>query len=222
MSISKTIITQEGVPLGFHKVVQVSWNLASSGDTVCVVQIKSWPNMQAYTDGATALQNQAMRLPSEPSPEKGMSMFEAAERLMILDESSDLWGGTYSESQSVGNELTKAQAARCDYLKMCRAAAISQNLPTPYGTFLCGPVDRTSITDGVLFLQTLAGMGMPTTLDFTLANDTTVNLSTAQMIEVGLLLAQRVQTAHATSRLLRLDILNATTVAEVAAVVWPT
>ena len=221
MSIVKNTTTAEGVQLAFHKVVQVAWNSSSDGAEVCLASIRSWPTQSACESGAAPTQSTAVRVVDRPYPTASASMFEAAERLLILDKESALYGGTYSAPQAPSNELTRAKLARWSHIKACRAAAISQDLTTPYGVFQCGPTERTNITDAVLLLQTLTAMGTPTTINFTLADDSTVNLDATAMITVGLLLGQKVQAAHATARLLRSSIFNATSVGAVAELAWP-
>lgn len=116
--------------------------------------------------------------------------------------------------------LAQHQTDKWTQIKAARDAAINAALTTPYGMFDCNEASRTNITDAVLMLQTLAGLGTPTTIDFTLADNSTVTLTTTQMVTVGLLLGQKVQTAHGQGRARRAAIDAATTTAQVDAVVW--
>lgn len=127
------------------------------------------------------------------------------------------WGSkTWSDPRTLQNYKDAAWTA----IKASREAAIDAPLATPYGSFDSGAKDRTNITDAVLMLQTLAGLGNPTTIDFTLSNNSTVTLTTAQMVTVGLLLGQKVQTAHGTARARRAAIEAATTAQQLAAITW--
>lgn len=116
--------------------------------------------------------------------------------------------------------LQDLQYAAWERIKASRENAIDAPLVTPYGTFDCKAKDRTNITDAVLLLQTLASVGTPTTIDFTLANNSTVTLTTAEMVTVGLLLGQKVQAAHAQARTLRAQIDAANSSTELEAIVW--
>lgn len=118
--------------------------------------------------------------------------------------------------------LQALKDAKWDTIKIARAQANTAPLSTPYGTFDANIVSQKSITDAILLLQTLEQLGTPTTIDFTLTNNTTVTLTTQQMVNVGLLLGQRTQEVYATGRALRAQIDAATTVAEVEAITWPT
>jgi len=105
-------------------------------------------------------------------------------------------------------------------IKQARSSAIDAPLVTPYGTFDSDAAGRTSITDAVLLANNLTAMSMPVAIEFTLSDNTSVTLNAEQMVHVGMLLGQKVQTAHPRSQTMRAQIETATTVAEVEAVVW--
>lgn len=117
--------------------------------------------------------------------------------------------------------LTDRKLQAWNAIKAAREAAIDAPLATPYGTVDSKAKDRTNITDAVLMLQTLAALGTPTTIDFTMANNTTMTLTTTQMVTIGLLLGQKVQAAHATARGLRTAIDSATTLSQLESITWP-
>lgn len=117
--------------------------------------------------------------------------------------------------------LAEHMDAKWDEIKAAREAAINAPLVTPHGTFDSGPSDRTNITDAVLMAQTLAALGQPVAIDFTLADNAVATLNAAQMVEVGLYLGAKVQAAYATARTLRGAIEAATTIAQVQAIHWP-
>lgn len=117
--------------------------------------------------------------------------------------------------------LQDRKAAKWELMKQARVAAIDAPLVTPFGVFDSGVDARSSITDAVLMLQTLASMGQPISIEFTLANNTSVTLTTAQMVNVGLLLGKKVQDAFAQGRARRVQIDAAQSVAALEAVAWP-
>ena len=116
--------------------------------------------------------------------------------------------------------LQDFKEAQWALIKQAREAAINAPLVTPYGTFDSDPKSRQNITDAILMLKSLEDLGTPTTIDFTLADDTTRTLTTGEMIMVGLLLGQKTQVAHAQSRALRGALDLATTKEEVEAITW--
>lgn len=127
----------------------------------------------------------------------------------------------YSIKQWVDpRSLSTIKSDAWDAMKKQRAVAILAPLTTPYGVFDADAPAQKAITDAVLMLQTLAAAGTPTTIDFTLADNSTVTLTTQEMVNVGLLLGQRTQTVFALARAKRISIEAATTKAEVDAVTW--
>lgn len=116
--------------------------------------------------------------------------------------------------------LEQFKDAKWEQIKQARAMAISSPLSTPYGTFDADPKARQNITDAILMVQTLEAKGLPSGIDFTLADNEVVTLTASEMAEVGLTLGARVQAAHTQSRTLRTDIYSATTAEEVEAISW--
>ncbi len=116
--------------------------------------------------------------------------------------------------------LEQLQDNQWELIKAQRVAYVGSPLPTPYGLFDCDPASRSSITDAVILLQTLAGMGQTPTIDFTLADNTVVVMSLESMVTVGLLVGQRVQEGFTIGRLRRDAIYAVTTKEEIEAVVW--
>jgi hypothetical protein len=106
--------------------------------------------------------------------------------------------------------LADLKAAKWAEIKTARAAAIDAPLVTPYGTFDSDAVGRSNIADSVLLAQSLAARGLPSDIEFTLEDNTSVTLTAEQMTTVGLLLGAKVNAAHAQSRALRPLIENAT------------
>lgn len=99
--------------------------------------------------------------------------------------------------------LQELKDAKWEQIKQARAAAIDAPLVTPYGVFDSDAPGRTSITEAVLMANNMTALSLPVEIDFTLADNTSIALNAQQIVTVGLLLGQKVQTAHARSRLLR-------------------
>ena len=75
---------------------------------------------------------------------------------------------------------------------------------------------------GAAQLATLAqATGQPFSIDWTLADNTQVTLTAAEMIGVGVALGQHVNGAHGIARTLRTQIDAATTPEELEAIQWP-
>lgn len=120
--------------------------------------------------------------------------------------------------------LTALEAARektWETIKAKRDAEETKLLVTPHGTFQADVKGRKNIESAVSMLRAKQELGMEATIDFTLADDTSVNLGYEQMLTVGLLLGQQIDSAHQISRNLRILKDAAQTVEELALVVWP-
>lgn len=116
--------------------------------------------------------------------------------------------------------LSDIRADKWTEMKRARTNAINANMETPYGVFQCRDEDRTNITDAVMLANTMAAMGQPVAITWTLANNQTVTLTQTQITEVALLLGQKIQQAHTTARIKRTAIEAATTQAELDAITW--
>lgn len=113
--------------------------------------------------------------------------------------------------------LLAVQLARWEAIKASRSAAIAAPLATPYGIFDADPDSQAKISGAVQLLQ-LSGA---TSIAWTLHDNATIELTTAQLIEVGVLLGVREQAAFATGVALRAQINAATDAASLNAIGWP-
>ncbi len=116
--------------------------------------------------------------------------------------------------------LDQMKAAQWEAIKDARWDYLTSPLVTPYGTFDCSMAAQTNITNAIMLLQNLAALGTPGSVNFTLADNTTVNLDAAQMVQVGLLMGAQVQEAYDRGIAKRAVIAAATTAAGVQAVTW--
>lgn len=107
-------------------------------------------------------------------------------------------------------------------IKALRELAIEAPFATPFGTFDGDSKARKDITDTIMLMQNAESFGMgPQTTDFTLAdNSVAVGLTTAQMVQVGLLMGAKVKAAYDRGRVLREQIDAAQTKEELSAITW--
>jgi hypothetical protein len=106
-------------------------------------------------------------------------------------------------------------------MKAERTAHNLTPLTTPYGVFDADADSQIKMTNAAAMLQVKASRGEPFSVDFTLADNTVVLLDVTEMENVGLALGARSIANHETSRVLRVQIWDATTIAEVEAITWP-
>jgi hypothetical protein len=116
--------------------------------------------------------------------------------------------------------LAAAQADQRQIINAGRDAAISGGAVTPFGTFDTGLDSRGKINGAVTMALLQATAGAAYEVSWTLADDSAVTLTGAQMMQAGGAVALHVDAMHQRSRVLKGRIDAATTVAEVLAVIW--
>lgn len=98
---------------------------------------------------------------------------------------------------------------------------VSPFLTTPFGVFDAGTEARANLQGTLQGLAAAAQLGIaPATIEWTLADDSAVVLTPAQLAQVAVLLLARGDGAHRKARQLRSAIYSATTAAQVWAVTW--
>lgn len=117
--------------------------------------------------------------------------------------------------------IEQVKVDQWNLIKSSRDAALLAPLTTIYGVFDADTISQKNITDAIALLQVLEATGTPQTIDFTLYDNSVVTLTTAEMIQVGIVLGSCTQGVYAVSRDLRDQINNSTTIPEVQAVTWP-
>lgn len=117
--------------------------------------------------------------------------------------------------------LQQCRDTQWEAMKDARNVVIYSPLLTPYGVFDADPKSKTNITDAISLLQTLAAVEEYPSISFTLADNSVVAMGVTELVNVGILMGQRVQAAHGISRTLRTQIDAASTISEVQAISWP-
>lgn len=105
-------------------------------------------------------------------------------------------------------------------IKSARQAEIYSPITTPYGVFDADATSQKNITDAIMMLQTLAGLGQPSTVNFVRFDNTATELDVSQMVNIGLLLGQRTQAAITKSTTLRQQIAAASSAEQLEAISW--
>lgn len=116
-------------------------------------------------------------------------------------------------------DLAQLRADKWAEVKAAREAALAAPLATPLGTFDADERGSASIVKSVLLANNLSALGYPVAIDFTLADNSTVVLDAAAMVQVGLALASREQLLRARASVLREQIASASA-AELPTLYW--
>lgn len=118
--------------------------------------------------------------------------------------------------------LDDLKAAKWEEVKRWRAeATVAPQLVTRFGVFDGDAAGVDNIKSTVLGLREAGAIGMaPSTISWTLYDNSTVELTPNELSEVAAMLLARGDAAHERARVLRSQIEAATTQAEVDAVTW--
>jgi len=132
----------------------------------------------------------------------------------VWDEASERW-------QPVPT-LASHQAAAWARIKAARADAETAPITVGLYTFDADGSSQQRIAGAVQMasLAVAAGQGADFSISWTLADNTTANLSASEIIDVGLSLGQQISAAHARSRVLRAQIDAATSADELNLINW--
>jgi hypothetical protein len=206
MPIIKNINTPNGAAVAFHCLRDASF---AFGATHVTVRVASWANENDYLDGKGLIWMWDTTVSAGD-----MTQLETA---LITD--GFLAGGTVVSDAATTVE--GARVRRWAQMKIARQAVIDAPLVTPYGTFDSDQRGRDSIKEAVLFVNNKTAMGDTSPIRYTLADDTRPEFTAEQIIQVGMLLAAKVQAAYDTGDSIRQAIDAAATVEEVQGVNWP-
>jgi hypothetical protein len=206
MPIFKDTITPNGATVGFHVLKDA---VHAFGNTHATVRVASWPSEADYLAGKGFVWMWELMLP--------VSSLPAAESALIAE--GVLAGGSVVQDAAVGIE--GARVRKWAEMKAIRQAIFDAPLVTPYGTFDSDARGREGIKEAVLLANNLTALGLDTPIRFTLADDTRPEFTAAEIVQVGLLLAQKVQGAYDTGDTLRQAIDAAATIEAVNAITWP-
>lgn len=152
-----------------------------------------------------------------PTPPEGFTVVELDEPLP----QPPFEGAAYDiqAQQWVDNRsLPTVKLQRWESIKAERSRREYAGFTWDGSVFDSDPVSQSRIQGAVQ----LAGLDpVAFSIDWTLADNTVRTLSGADMVAVGVMLAQHVNGLHVIARGLRAQIESATTIAEVESVVWP-
>ena len=129
-----------------------------------------------------------------------------------------LWS---DDAGSFVEDLATARSRRWAYIKDCRDAAEWAGAPTPHGLFDSDPASQTKLNGAITAAQLAIASGDPFAIEWTCADNSTVTLDAAQMVDVGLAVLAHVNAVHQQGRTLREQIEAAATIAAIDAINWP-
>ena len=125
-------------------------------------------------------------------------------------------------SESWVPDLEKAKSNKLQELKTTRDQKESGGFIWGSSVFDSDPMSQIRIQGSVSLAQMAVNLEQPFSIAWTLQDNTTRTLSAAEMTQVGLSLANHVATIHETYRSLKNQINTATTIQDIASIIWPT
>jgi hypothetical protein len=131
------------------------------------------------------------------------------------DSASGVWVATNVKT------LASAKADAWAAVKAKRAEVLVSPLMTPHGTFDCSPQSQDNIMRAYLFANKLAELGLPSEMQFTLADNTRPSFSVQQITAVAIAMGAREKQAYDLAATLRTQIDAAQTIEEAEVIKWP-
>lgn len=206
MPLIKSILTPNGVPVSYHKIKSANYDLDSG---VVALTVASWANQEAYDSG----QGLAWMWHIDAEPVVLQDLQGAITQIAPFDNSTAV-PETYIDLDSL-------KIRKWAIIKGQRDALINGGFVWDGSTFDSDPVSQSRIT-GAVVLSLMAAMAQVEFLKtWVLADNTTRDLSGADMQAVGVALGEFVQGLIAQGNVLRAAIDAATTAQELDAIEWP-
>lgn len=213
IAFEKQTIAENGAAVSFHVVQRAE--MAPDGDAI-TMYVASWPTQQSMALGVDAVALAAHRVSLDTLPTCSG---------LLADLSAAITASGWLAGAAVVNNndssLAAAKTRRWAFIKAARDQKEYGGFVWDGSTFDSDLQAQTRIQGGVQLANMAAASNQPFGIDWTLADNSVRTLSGADMVAVGLALAQHVQTLHEVGRGLREQIDAATTVEQVNAVQWP-
>ncbi|UDF33743.1 UNVERIFIED_ORG: DUF4376 domain-containing protein [Shinella sp. XGS7] len=215
MPILKQIKTPAGAELGYHLVMRVEADMRGIHG-VAMVTLASWPT---ESDCVASGELSPVSVSHPAVPLQGVlgasSLLAGIEAALIDAPDSPLQGGTVVPE---AGGLEAARVRQWAMIKQTREILSRKPIVVDGLTFQANAASVDEITREVQWLQ-IAGS---TTTEWTLANDTRLQVTRAQLEAVIVAVGQRGQHLHQVSAELRAQLDAAASTEAVLAVVWPT
>lgn len=208
MSIYHQVLLPSGNTRSYHRAVKAEADFETESLSVI---IQSWDTRESFLAGHS-FDMSSFGMPFSAFPHVEQALTEVVAGLFF--------GGLVEVEGDT--ELESARARRHTDVKRWRSEVIYTNLSTPYGVFQCNPDFRQDLTNSILLAKELIILDQPVAFAWTLLDNSVVTLGMQDLVTIGLILGQRVQTAHARARELRTLIDSYTTVEQVNALTWET
>lgn len=202
----KTVELPNGVIATHHKIIGIKTKPDLAG---LEVHVGSWPSLTAMNSGKPAAYNHYIETAIH-------NLIDIAEADIITLE--PLVGATAVEG-STPLEIEKSK--KWSEIKLKRDKVEYGGFMWDGSPFDSDPAAQSRIQGGVQLAQIATQASQPFSITWTLLDNTSRILDGAQMLAVGLALAEHVKNTHQIARVLREAIDNANSIEELGPITWP-
>jgi hypothetical protein len=206
MAFLKELLLPNGVTAYYHRIVGIQ---TAADMTELEVRIGSWADSDQYLQEKAAIWNHYIKVPIDDLYTKTEDVLQFMEPLLGSTRAPDATG------------LYSSQVKKWWEIKIKRDQVEFGGFVWDGSSFDSDSQSQSRIQGAVQLALLAAQANQPFSITWTLQDNSARVLNGQEMIEVGLALAQHVQTTHETARLLRAQIDSSTTVQQLAAIIWP-
>jgi uncharacterized protein YbdZ (MbtH family) len=149
---------------------------------------------------------------------QGYSIVEVQDDNLFLHDGKQYVNGTWQDWDP--RTLADYKEERWDHLKTQRDITLDGGFSWNNLVFDSDPKSRANIQGAVTLAQLSEQVNQPFSITWTLKDNSTISLNAQQMKEVGIALANHLNTAYDKGRILRTQVEQALTLEEVGSVLW--
>jgi hypothetical protein len=201
-----------GISLGYHRAVKLEADLVSGK---AVVTVASHADEAGFLAGLPLAWHWYVPLETTVFSGTG-SLLDELQDALIAQADSPFFGGQLAADNS--DTLEAARDRTWTRIKLDRDAAEAADFVWGDSSFQSDKARVTGATQMALLAQMASE---PFEIDWTLADNTVRTLDAEDMIAVGVALGRHIADVFETGRQLRVQIADATTIAELNAIGWP-
>jgi hypothetical protein len=211
MSILKNYINARGINCGYHRLVQVMIN-----ETQALATIHSWPTKQMFEAAGNMPMSSIVETLEVPSHALSSNVFASVEQWLIGDEFSPFFGGTLDTDT---DELTRAKATKQRLLRERRDVLETAGVTVEgVGALATDVASQRLLTGAAVLALISAQLQQPFSIEWTLADLSTVQLNAGQVISCSVAVGTHVAGVFSAHRVASLATEAASTIEEVSAV----
>lgn len=207
MILEKDVIVPNGVLTTVHKLMNIKLN---AEQTALEAQVGSWVSLSNLVSGVAPIWNHYIEVPTHGIITAIYNDLTAVDTFA---------GGTILPTSTTPLDIPRTY--KWNELKLERSRREYSGFTWDGSTFDSDPQSQSRVQGGVQLAIMAQQANQPFSINWTLKDNSVRTLSGQDMIGVGQALAAHIQALHETSRALRQQLDNATSVQAIEAIQWP-